>query len=157
MDGLVFAAHRAPGPTHIGLSCAWQSAEPPGETVHLNRSGSISLLPPLAKGNFRGRRLRAFWRNAPHRADLRRCGQPDAAGAARAVPRRDRTVVLQSLPCAIGSKASWTVATVARVTMLMALAAAWNAAVVLKDIAAEVDGLRSIPALARALAWLGSG
>jgi MFS family permease len=41
--------------------------------------------------------------------------------------------------------------------MLMAFGAAWITAVALKDIAAEVDGIRSIPALASALAWLGSG
>jgi MFS family permease len=39
----------------------------------------------------------------------------------------------------------------------MAFGAAWITAVALKDIAAEVDGVRSIPALASALAWLGSG
>ena len=41
--------------------------------------------------------------------------------------------------------------------MLMAFGAAWITAVALKDIAAEVGGIRSIPALASALAWLGSG
>ena len=46
---------------------------------------------------------------------------------------------------------------VALVAMLMAFGAAWITAVALKDIAAEVDGVRSIPALASALAWLGSG
>ncbi|HMA55663.1 MAG TPA: hypothetical protein VKP52_02870, partial [Pseudolabrys sp.] len=45
----------------------------------------------------------------------------------------------------------------ALVTMLMAFGAAWITAVALKDIAAEVEGIRSIPALASALAWLGSG
>lgn len=45
----------------------------------------------------------------------------------------------------------------ALVTMLMAFGAAWIAVVALKDIAAEVDGVRSIPALASAVAWLGSG
>ena len=41
--------------------------------------------------------------------------------------------------------------------MLMAFGAAWITAVALKDIAAEVGGTRSIPALAGALAWLGGG
>ena len=41
--------------------------------------------------------------------------------------------------------------------MLMSFGAAWITAVALKDIAAEVGGARSIPALASALAWLGSG
>jgi MFS family permease len=57
----------------------------------------------------------------------------------------------------VETKASWAVATAALVTMLMAFGAAWITAVALKDIAAEVDGLRSIPALAGALVWLGSG
>jgi MFS family permease len=39
----------------------------------------------------------------------------------------------------------------------MSFGAAWITAVALKDIAAEVGGIRSIPALASALAWLGSG
>jgi MFS family permease len=41
--------------------------------------------------------------------------------------------------------------------MLMGFGAAWINAVALKDIAAEVNGERSIPALASALAWLGLG
>jgi MFS family permease len=65
-------------------------------------------------------------------------------------------MMLQS-PSSIETKASWTVATIALVTMLMAFGAAWIAAVALKDIAAEVDGVRAVPALASALAWLGSG
>ena len=39
----------------------------------------------------------------------------------------------------------------------MSFGAAWITAVALKDIASEVGGLRSVPALASALAWLGSG
>ena len=57
----------------------------------------------------------------------------------------------------IESRRSWAVAVAALVTMLMAFGAAWIVAVALKDIAAEVDGIRSIPALAVSLAWLGSG
>src|SRR6516225_8016706 len=70
---------------------------------------------------------------------------------------RRNFIMLQSPPSSIETKASWAVATVALVTMLMAFGAAWITAVALKDIAAEVDGVRSIPALASALAWLGSG
>lgn len=65
--------------------------------------------------------------------------------------------MLQSSSSSIETRASWAVATVALVTMLMAFGAAWITAVALKDIAAEVNGVRSIPALASALAWLGSG
>ena len=57
----------------------------------------------------------------------------------------------------IESKASWTVAGVSLIAMLMAFGSAWITAVALKDIAAEAGGARSVPALASALAWLGSG
>jgi MFS family permease len=40
---------------------------------------------------------------------------------------------------------------------MMSFGAAWITAVALKDIAGEVNGVRSVPALASALAWLGSG
>jgi MFS family permease len=65
--------------------------------------------------------------------------------------------MLQSPSSSIESNASWVVAFVALVTMLMAFGAAWITAMALKDIAAEVGGIRSIPSLAAALAWLGSG
>lgn len=61
------------------------------------------------------------------------------------------------MPPSVESKASWTVAGVSLVTMLMAFGSAWITAVALKDIAAEAGGARSVPALASALAWLGSG
>jgi len=60
----------------------------------------------------------------------------------------------QSLSASIESRVSWVVASVALVVMLMAFGAAWITAVALKDIAAEVGGTRSIPALASALARL---
>jgi MFS family permease len=65
--------------------------------------------------------------------------------------------MMQSPFSSIETRASWVVASVALVTMMMAFGAAWITAVALKDIAAEVGGMRSIPALASALAWLGSG
>jgi MFS family permease len=65
--------------------------------------------------------------------------------------------MLQSPSSSIESRASWIVASVALVTMMMAFGAAWITAVALKDIAAEVGGTRSTPALASALAWLGGG
>jgi MFS family permease len=64
---------------------------------------------------------------------------------------------MQSPIVSIETKRSWTVATAALVTLLMAFGSAWITAVGLKDIAAEVGGARSIPALASSLAWLGSG
>jgi MFS family permease len=65
--------------------------------------------------------------------------------------------MLQSPSSSVENKASWVVASVALFIMLMSFGAAWITAVALKDIAAEVGGTRSIPALAGALAWLGSG
>jgi MFS family permease len=65
--------------------------------------------------------------------------------------------MLQSPSSSVESRASWVVASVALLIMMMAFGAAWITAVALKDIAAEVGGTRSIPALASALAWLGSG
>lgn len=57
----------------------------------------------------------------------------------------------------VETKTSWVVASVALVVIAMAFGSAWITAVALKDIAAEVEGARSIPALASSLAWLGSG
>ena len=57
----------------------------------------------------------------------------------------------------IETKKSWVVASVALAILGMSFGAAWITAVALKDIAGEVGGARSIPALASALAWLGSG
>ncbi len=65
--------------------------------------------------------------------------------------------MLQSPFSSIETKASWVVAGAALCTMGMSFGAAWITAVALKDIAAEVGGTRSIPALASALAWLGGG
>jgi MFS family permease len=65
--------------------------------------------------------------------------------------------MLQSPPVSVETKTSWTVASAALVVLAMSFGAAWITAIALKDIAAEVGGSRSIPALATSLAWLGSG
>jgi MFS family permease len=65
--------------------------------------------------------------------------------------------MLQSPASSVESKSSWLVASVALFIMMMSFGAAWITAVALKDIASEVNGMRSIPALASALAWLGGG
>jgi MFS family permease len=57
----------------------------------------------------------------------------------------------------VESKSSWIVASAALAILGMAFGAAWITTVALKDIAAEAGGARSVPALAGALAWLGSG
>ena len=57
----------------------------------------------------------------------------------------------------IETRTSWVAASVALFIMTMSYGGAWIAVVALKDIANEVGGTRSVPALASAVAWLGSG
>jgi MFS family permease len=57
----------------------------------------------------------------------------------------------------VETRTSWIVASVALAILGMSFGAAWITAVALKDIAGEAGGARSVPALASALAWLGSG
>jgi MFS family permease len=64
--------------------------------------------------------------------------------------------MLQSPP-SIETRQSWVVATVCLIVITTAFGAPWIATVSLKDIAGEVGGERSIPALGPALAWFGSG
>jgi MFS family permease len=61
-----------------------------------------------------------------------------------------------SLP-SVETRKSWVVASVVLVVMAVAFGAPWITVVALKDIAAEVNGERSVPALASALMWIGSG
>ena len=65
--------------------------------------------------------------------------------------------MLQSPSSTIETRSSWVVAAAALAALAIAFGANWITAVALKDIAAEVNGTRSIPAFASALAWLGSG
>src|SRR6195952_1889343 len=65
--------------------------------------------------------------------------------------------MLQLPSGSVETKASWAVASVALFILGMSFGAAWITAVALKDIASEVGGARSVPALASSLAWLGSG
>ncbi len=64
---------------------------------------------------------------------------------------------MQAQSSSVETKASWAVAGAALCALMMSFGAAWITAVALKDIAGEVDGIRSIPALASALVWFGSG
>jgi MFS family permease len=65
--------------------------------------------------------------------------------------------MLQSPSVSIETKASWVVASAALFVLGMSFGAAWITTIALKDIANEVNGARSVPALASSLAWLGSG
>ena len=64
---------------------------------------------------------------------------------------------MQSFPTSIETRQSWLVATAALVVLMTSFGAAWIVAVALKDIAAEVGGVRAIPAFAAAMTWLCSG
>ena len=66
-------------------------------------------------------------------------------------------VSIQTKTASVETKASWVIASLALFILCMSFGAVWISVVALKDIAAEVGGLRSIPSLAGALAWLGSG
>src|ERR1700745_2786178 len=61
------------------------------------------------------------------------------------------------IPSSVETKASWAFASVALFVLGMSFGGAWIAVIALKDIASEVDGSRSVPALASSLAWLGGG
>ncbi|MBX3552702.1 MAG: MFS transporter [Pseudolabrys sp.] len=56
----------------------------------------------------------------------------------------------------IETRASWVTASVALWLMTMAFGANWITSVALTTIAAEVNGARSVPALAMSLTWLGA-
>jgi len=76
----------------------------------------------------------------------------------RLVKELANRISLLMLPSdSVETKTSWAVASVALAILGMSFGAAWITVVALKDIASEVGGLRSVPALASALAWLGSG
>src|ERR1700704_5927986 len=57
----------------------------------------------------------------------------------------------------IETRYSWVVATVALITLAFSFGGLWIVAVGLKAVAADAGGQRSVPALAAAFAWLGSG
>jgi len=57
----------------------------------------------------------------------------------------------------VETRRSWIVAATALAVMAIAFGAPWVTVVALKDIAAEAGGERSVPALASALVWVGSG
>jgi len=57
----------------------------------------------------------------------------------------------------VETPASWIVATAVLVILALSFGAPWITIIALKMIAAEMGGLRSVPALATALAWIGFG
>ena len=65
--------------------------------------------------------------------------------------------MLQPTVSSVETRTSWVVASMILVVMAIAFGAPWITVVALKDIAAEVNGERSVPAFASALMWIGSG
>jgi MFS family permease len=65
--------------------------------------------------------------------------------------------MLQPAEPSVETRTSWMVASVVLLVMAVAFGAPWITIVALKNIAAEVNGERSIPAFASALMWIGSG
>src|SRR5271169_6185153 len=65
--------------------------------------------------------------------------------------------MLQSTFSSVETRSSWVVASVILAVMAVAFGAPWIVLVALKNIAAEVNGERSVPAFASALMWIGSG
>ncbi|MGA2895088.1 MAG: MFS transporter [Xanthobacteraceae bacterium] len=65
--------------------------------------------------------------------------------------------MLQPTIPSVETRTSWVVASVVLVVMAIAFGAPWITVVALKNIAAEVNGERSVPAFASALMWIGSG
>lgn len=57
----------------------------------------------------------------------------------------------------VETRSSWWTATVVLLILALSFGAPWISIVALKTIAAELGGLRSVPALATALAWTGFG
>src|SRR5262245_40846986 len=57
----------------------------------------------------------------------------------------------------VETRSSWVVATVVLLILALSFGAPWITIVALKLIADELGGLRSVPALATALAWIGFG
>jgi MFS family permease len=57
----------------------------------------------------------------------------------------------------VETRSSWVVAVVVLAILALSFGAPWIIIVALKPIAAETEGLRSVPALANSLAWVGFG
>ncbi len=67
------------------------------------------------------------------------------------------TTASRAEQASIETRRSWIVATVALICLAFSFGGLWIVSVGLKAVAADAGGQRSVPALAAALAWLGSG
>ena len=152
--------HSTPVPTHVMHSRTLRRLTPSSRSCSL----IACLLPSFTKPcRLRGpdRRRRTFIPGGGlflvgggmSRLLYRLFGPKSPAGRASNAREMLQTSHLPS----VETRKSWTVATVALIVMAVAFGAPWITVVGLKAIAAEVNGERSIPALAGALVWLGSG
>jgi MFS family permease len=82
---------------------------------------------------------------------------PVRHGRRIAGPRMNPTTATRADQSVIETRYSWVVATVALVCLAFSFGGLWIVSVGLKAIAADAGNQRSVPALAAALAWLGSG
>ena len=112
---------------------------------------------PSTKKTSAGRRFAHFGATQHVEQNPTRTWVVKACAVCNRERQTDSLLMLHSPSSSIETKASWVVALVALFIMAMSFGAAWITAVALKDIAGEVGGTRSIPALASALAWLGAG
>src|SRR5262249_40235955 len=99
-----------------------------------------------------GRRFHLLRSPAGKWVKLGRAWQADPAE-----PRMTSTTARRAAPASIETRYSWIVTTAAFVALTFSFGGLWVSAVGLKLIAADAGGQRSVPALASALAWLGSG
>src|SRR5271169_3147897 len=82
--------------------------------------------------------------------------QPTAPRAYKLGARNTGSMLQPAVP-SVETRTSWVVASVVLLVMAIAFGAPWITIVAMKNIAAEVNGERSIPAFAGALMWIGSG
>jgi MFS family permease len=82
---------------------------------------------------------------------------PSPGMAGRTPEQRMNPTALRAEPSTIETRSSWVVAVVALVCLAFSFGGFWIVSVGLKAIAADAGNQRSVPALAAALAWLGSG
>jgi MFS family permease len=82
---------------------------------------------------------------------------PSPGMAGRTPEQGMNPTALRAEPSTIETRYSWVVATVALACLAFSFGGLWIVSVGLKAIAADAGNQRSVPALAAALAWLGSG
>src|SRR5579862_9900545 len=85
------------------------------------------------------------------------CSPSPGMAGRTAEQRMNSTTAQRADKPTIETRESWTVATVALICLAFSFGGLWIVSVGLKAIAADAGGQRSVPALAGALAWLGSG